>query len=394
MAPGGNIISTVPAQFGSFAIVSGTSMAAPHAAGSAALLLQSLGKGSASRMRKLLTTTAQPLPASHDSDDLQTVAQQGSGQINVWGAANMKTLVSPGEILLNDTKYIRSDHLITIENTSGSSVTYVLSHTPANTVLSIEPTLGLPNTAPLPTISSPASVSLSTTKITIRPRRTGEVTVKIRPPKGLDAKTYPIYSGFITVTSSKGDVLSIPYQGVASKMKDTKIVDNSKSMFGINLPVILDKNMVPHTEDKNWTFTGTDSPFLLYRLAAGTRSFVVDLVDKDTKVKNAVHTKRDLLDWLFGNWFGFDSWLRKKNTFAKVPVIGTLDTKPYTHRHEATGGADVSYSVMAFNGTFLNGTVVPNGQYRMLIRALKITGDPTNESDYEAFLTPILGVTR
>lgn len=30
----------------------------------------------------------------------------------------------------------------------------------------------------------------------------------------------------------------------------------------------------------------------------------------------------------------------------------------------------------------------------MLIRALRITGDPKDESDYEAFLTPILGVTR
>jgi hypothetical protein len=62
--------------------------------------------------------------------------------------------------------------------------------------------------------------------------------------------------------------------------------------------------MVPHTEDKNWTFTGTDFPYLLYRFAAGTRSFVVDLVDKDTMFQTAVHTKRGLLDWLFGNWFG------------------------------------------------------------------------------------------
>lgn len=30
----------------------------------------------------------------------------------------------------------------------------------------------------------------------------------------------------------------------------------------------------------------------------------------------------------------------------------------------------------------------------MLIRALKITGEPRDESDYEAFLTPILGVAR
>ena len=312
-------------------------MAAPHAAGSAALLLQSLGKGSASGMRRLLTTTAQPLPASHKSDDLQTVVQQGSGQLNVWDAANVKTLVSPGEILLNDTQFFNSNQYITIENTSRSPVTYTLSHTPANTVLSIGPTLGLANTAPLPTVSSTASVKFRDEKVTIWPRSTDRVKVTFKAPNGLDPKTYPIYSGFITVTGSNGEVFSIPYQGVASKMKDMKIVDTSNTTFGINLPVIIDKNMAPHTEDKNWTFTGTDFPFLLYRLAAGTPSFVVDLVDKETKVKNAVHTKRGLFDWLFGNWYGFDSWWNKKNTFAKVPVIGTLSTRPYTHRHEATG---------------------------------------------------------
>ena len=311
------------------------SMSTPHAAGSAALLLQSLGKGCGSEMRRLLTTTAQPLPVSHASDDLQTVAQQGSGQLNVWDAANMKTLVSPGEILLNDTQYFDSDHIITIENTSGSSVTYTLSHTPAKTVLSIGSALGLANTAPLPTTSDTASVSFRTTTTTIRARRTSQVKVTFKPPSGLDPKTYPIYSGFITVTGSNGEVLSIPYQGVASRMKDMKIIDNSNTTFGVNLPVILDNKMVPHTEDKNWTFTGTDIPFLLYRLAAGTRSLVVDLVDKDTNVPNSVHTKRGLLDWLFGKWFG-PKW-RGKNTFAQIPVIGTLDTKPYAHRHEATG---------------------------------------------------------
>lgn len=281
-------------------------------------------------------TTAQPLPASHNSDDLQTVAQQGSGQLNVWDAANVKTLVSPRQILLNDTQHMQSDHFITIENTSGSSVTYTISHTPANTVLSIGPTLGLANIAPLPTIPGTASVRFFTTKTTVRPRRSDRVMVVFEAPSGLDPKTYPIYSGFITITGSNGEILSIPYQGVASKMKDMKIIDTSNTTFGINLPVIIDKNMVPHTEDKNWTFSGTDFPFLLYRRAAGTRSLVIDLVDKDTNIPDAVHTKRDLLDWLFGNWFG--SWRKNpKNTFAQIPVIGTLDTKPYTYRHEATG---------------------------------------------------------
>lgn len=36
---------------------------------------------------------------------------------------------------------------------------------------------------------------------------------------------------------------------------------------------------------------------------------------------------------------------------------------------------------------FNNGTTIPNGTYRFLMRALHITGDPTNENDYEAWLS-------
>lgn len=40
---------------------------------------------------------------------------------------------------------------------------------------------------------------------------------------------------------------------------------------------------------------------------------------------------------------------------------------------------------------FANGTAIPNGQYRILIRALKITGD-AKDNDYESWLSPIIGI--
>ena len=41
---------------------------------------------------------------------------------------------------------------------------------------------------------------------------------------------------------------------------------------------------------------------------------------------------------------------------------------------------------------FANNTKIPNGQYRILLRALRITGDPTIEGDYESWLSPIINV--
>jgi hypothetical protein len=42
--------------------------------------------------------------------------------------------------------------------------------------------------------------------------------------------------------------------------------------------------------------------------------------------------------------------------------------------------------------TFANKTVIPNGVYRMLLRALKATGDPTKEEDYEVYASSTFGV--
>ena len=109
-APGGNILSTLPVPLGSFGIMSGTSMATPFVAGSAALLLQVKGKEAAVALsaRTLFETTAKILPSSQaPGDPLQTVAQQGAGLIQVHDALRFTTIVTPGELILNDTAHFQ-----------------------------------------------------------------------------------------------------------------------------------------------------------------------------------------------------------------------------------------------------------------------------------------------
>ena len=397
-APGGGILSTYPLAKGAFAILSGTSMATPFVAGVAALLFEAKGKSkdTARAARDLMQTTAIAVPQSRNETALlQTAAVQGAGLVNAYNMIHYQTVISPGQLLLNDTAHFDGRKTIKITNTGSKKAVYTLSHKPAGTAQSLTPGSIQPNVYPVPLSSDFATVSMPTS-VTINAGQSKSVSIQITSPRA-DASVIPVYTGYIQVTSDAGEVLAVTYMGIAAKLRDATILDNTDEMFGFKLPALLDAAGNSTTSVQTYDFKGQNYPTILFRLAMGSRKLAFDLVSEATSVtgtvsKRSVEERRGLLGDVW-NWF--QNWLNggssSGGTYAQIKTVGALASYEYSPRHTQSNEVDVGYSTFAIvNGTFANHTAIPNGRYKVLLRALKISGDLKKEEDYEAWLSPVM----
>ncbi|PVF93858.1 subtilisin-like protein [Serendipita vermifera] len=401
-APGGGIVSTYPQALGLFAIESGTSMATPYVAGVAALLLEAKGKSQevARSARDFLQTTASVIPQSrNDSALLQTAAVQGAGLIDAYKMVHYQTVVSPGQLLLNDTANFKGEHTVKVTNGSNKKQTYTLSHKPAGTTQSLQPGSIQMNLYPVPLTADVATVTIPST-ITVEAGQTESFDVTFTAPN-VDPSTIPVYSGYIEIAAEDGEVLSVTYLGTASRLHDATIIDTTDYFFGEKIPATVDSEGNITADEQTYTFVSNNtSPTILYRLVMGSPLLVFDLVSENTTAGSTIsrrdpeqpHKRRysrsqlDQITSLFRRQDGQDD-----DTYAQMPVIGELRTFEYNPRHVESADPEVGYSMFILsNNTFANNTVIPNGRYKILMRALKITGDPTNEADYEVWLSPAM----
>jgi hypothetical protein len=55
---------------------------------------------------------------------------------------------------------------------------------------------------------------------------------------------------------------------------------------------------------------------------------------------------------------------------------------------------DNGFNAFAFSGMFANQKRVPNGEYRILLRVLRVTGNRNDENDYEVWTSPPFKVAK
>lgn len=117
---------------------------------------------------------------------------------------------------------------------------------------------------PVPLTTDFANVIFNQKSFTVQPGQTHEVVVTFIPPKHVDASTFPLYSGFVKVTSGS-ESLQVTYIGLAASLKDKQVVDNTDFFFGVDLPLVLDSAGNIQDGATNYTFVGDDFPTLLLR---------------------------------------------------------------------------------------------------------------------------------
>ncbi|KAL0059041.1 hypothetical protein AAF712_014247 [Marasmius tenuissimus] len=377
-AYGGRILSTVPLQQEGFGIKSGTSMAAPYVAGCAALFVEARGKNKdiARQAKELFQTTSITLLANHSDESLlQTATVQGAGIIDAYAATYASTIISPAELLLNDSRYFQDTQTFTVKNVGNKEKKYSVDHFPAGTAITIKPSSIQPSKGPVKLVKSYASVELSTESFTLAPNQVQTITAKFSPPKDLDPKTLPVYSGFIQVEAEgEGDMgkFHVSYMGVAGALIDQQVLDTTGEAFDdeITLPAIITGNdakgnPIVQEKEQTYDFTNKDqkAPRLVYRLAFGSPLVTLDVVPPS---------------------FSLD------NMKAPLPIIGRIMNDTFASRNNEDEDGVVTKIPLDNDAAFSNNTYVPSGTYKVLLSALRVTGDPSNLDHYDYWLSPAM----
>ncbi|TPX34281.1 hypothetical protein SeMB42_g07341 [Synchytrium endobioticum] len=211
-APGALMFSSFLTSKGSYAVLSGTSMASPYIAGTTALLL--------SHPRRFNRLHLKPLLESSSTLSSASAPHKGSGLVNVSSAASSMALLSPTLLHLSDRVSPHRPYTtnITITSTSSTLIRYTVSHTASPALSAAKEPWILP---PLQNTSYHAAIEIPSS-ITLHPNSSQTVHVSIILPP---SRTPWYYSGVIVFApvNSTASSLHTTYLGLSTPMHNLPI---------------------------------------------------------------------------------------------------------------------------------------------------------------------------
>lgn len=347
-APGGDIYSTYPLELGGYATRGGTSMAAPHVAGAAALLLEARPNTPAQAVRGILQNSADPADwwGYPGVGYIDNVHRQGAGMLDIDDAILSTTKIEPGKISAGEGEAGPFAQVLTIENNADTAVTYDLSYVNAlSTGGVITPGFYL----------SDAGVIFGDDSVTVPADGTAALTATIFPATGPE---YGQYGGYIVFTPQDGgQVYRVPFAGFVGDYQGIQVLAPTPYGFPA-LGWTPDGNLFGFAAPGDtFTMTGFDIPYFLVHFDHHARTFRVDIYAENGK-----------------------SWHRAHD----------LDYFP-------RNSTPTSFYAFPFDGTTFAGKkarTVPDGTYYAVISVLKANGDDDNPAHWETWTSPLFVIER
>jgi hypothetical protein len=381
-APGGFIRSTYPLEKGGYATISGTSMSSPHVAGAAALLKEAHPSLPTSAFRDVLENSADP----HDWFGfpgvglLESVHRQGAGMLDIDDAINATTAIHPGKLSLGESEAGPATRTLTLTNSANASVTYDLDH--------VEAVGTGPETFPPLSFWLPdTQVVFSAPSVTVPAHGSATVSVTITAdPVEDDIPTGGLYGGYLVFQDHDNldSVFTVPYGGYKGDYQSIVAIPTAPVIGKLNGPPFIkaQQTYAQAAAGHHWTLQSPDEiPNVLIHFDHQVRHLELQVVDAATG--KPVHP-------VFSNILERDFVARNG---LRPPAGGPYNTDP--------NNDDVT--AFPWDGTRMHdngaGTpdhrkVVPDGSYKIVVKALKAGGNPNNPTHWETWTTPTIIIDR
>jgi minor extracellular serine protease Vpr len=357
-APGGMIYSTYPLESGGYATLSGTSMASPHVAGAVALMLQANPKMKAEDVRQALQNTAQPavwsLAPAYGL--LDNVHRQGAGLIHIDDAITSRVTVSPGKLSLGESQSGPSKNMLKVRNNGDAAVAYDVSYELA---VATGPDIGVQQPYTMGFWLDEPQVTFSASSITVPAHDTQDLKVTIAAdPNPDNLPDQSMYGGYIILTpQGGGQVLRVPYAGFKGDYQSIQAL----APTGYGFPWLASLSGGSYSqENEGATFTMADGniPYILLHLQHQVTTLNIEVRDA-----------------------------------ATGKTVGQVSSDQYLPRNQTATG----FFAWTFDGTVMVGNHavgVPNGQYVLVVSALKANGKASSTADWETWTSPAFNIER
>ncbi|MEF2279549.1 S8 family serine peptidase [Deinococcus sp. YIM 134068] len=376
-APGGNIKSAYPLSVEptGYAILSGTSMAAPHAAGIAALMLQAEPTIRAEDMRARLMNTASLRWYLNNGTLLEGVPnyvqRQGAGMVDVVEAYNNRVTAMPSKLSLGESETFGArSKVVVLKNRGTTAQVFEASHYPALTVSGT--TLAPAPSQEVATMTiNGQDADAGAVQVTVPAGGEVELNVVVTPPAGATDKSQ--YGGYVYLEGANGSHLEIPYSGFKGDYQSIQVLGNARiGITTYDFPALYENAtgvIYPEgatlTELPTFTFQEIDgyldNPVVLAQLSHQSRRLTFELLDASGAVKD---------------------------TLLVQNYVARNATNAYT-----SADSD-AFNFYEWDGKFSDGSAAPAGTYQLRVRVLKALGNESNPAHTETYTSQQFSVVR